>query len=177
MFINANSLESNSSMKNNNTHINDTPYQKYKINEITYTIILNGDYSDGKYSIIEVLFPPEKEKEIPLHKHAFEDVLIYVIEGSFLIHYKNELINGHKGMVLKLEKNIEHSYKKIGHEIGKLLITYTPAGVENYFRDLDLLSSHTSSLSIADNLQILNKEDDRIILHNLEKNYGWTFIK
>jgi hypothetical protein len=57
------------------------------------------------------------------------------------------------------------------------LITYTPAGVENYFRDLDLLLSPKSSLSsIADNLQILNKEDDRIILHNLEKNYGWTFM-
>ncbi len=78
-------------------------------------------------------------------------------------------------MVLKLEKGVEHSYKKVGNAIGKLLITYTPAGVENYFRDLDLLSSPTSSLSIADNLQILNKEDDRIILHNLEKNYGWTF--
>jgi quercetin dioxygenase-like cupin family protein len=171
-----NNLKSNSSMENNNTNINDRLYQKYKINEITYTIIINGDCSDGKYSIIEVLFPAGKEKEIPLHKHAFEDVLIYVIEGSFLIQYKNELINGHKGMVLKLEKGIEHSYKKVGNDTGKLLITYSPAGVENYFRDLDLLSSPTSSLSIADNLQILNKEDDRIILHNLEKNYGWTFI-
>lgn len=171
------SLESNTSMEDNNTNINAKPYQKYKINEITYTIILNGDYTNGKYSIIEVSFPVEKEKEIPLHKHAFEDVLVYVIEGSFLIQYKNELIKGYEGMVLKLEKGVEHSYKKVGDKIGKLLITYTPSGVENYFRDLDLLSSPTSSLSIADNLQILNKEDDRIILHNLEKNYGWTFIK
>jgi hypothetical protein len=60
-----NNSKSNSSMKNNNTNINDNLYKKYKINEVTYTIILNGDYSDGKYSIIEVLFPVEKEKEIP----------------------------------------------------------------------------------------------------------------
>jgi quercetin dioxygenase-like cupin family protein len=170
-------MESNSSMKNNNTDINDSPYQKYKINEITFTIILNGDDSDGKYSIIEVLFPAEKEKEIPLHKHAFEDVLVYVIEGSFLIQYKNELINGHEGMILKLEKNIEHSYKKVGNDTGKLLMTYTPAGVENYFREIDSLPKTTPSLSIADDLQILTKDDDRIRLHLLEKNYGWTFIK
>jgi quercetin dioxygenase-like cupin family protein len=173
-----NNFKPNSSKKNNGININDKLYQKYKIDEITYTIILNGDYSDGKYSIIEVSFPAEKEKEIPLHKHAFEDVLMCVIEGSFLIQYKNELINGYEGMVLKLEKGVEHSYKKVGHEIGKLLMTYTPAGVENYFRDLDSLSKNTSfASSIADNLQILNKDDDRIRLHLLEKNYGWTFVK
>ncbi|MGN6346853.1 MAG: hypothetical protein ACTHME_04045, partial [Candidatus Nitrosocosmicus sp.] len=72
----------------------------------------------------------------------------------------------------------EHSYKKIGHDAGKLLITYTPAGVENYFRELDLLPKTTSSSSsIADDLQILTKDDDRIRLHLLEKTYGWTFIK
>jgi quercetin dioxygenase-like cupin family protein len=173
-----NNFDSNSTMKNNNTNINDNLYKKYKINEITYTIILDGDYSDGKYSIIEVSFPAEKEKEIPLHKHAFEDVLMCVLEGSFLIQYKNEMINGYAGMVLKLENGVGHSYKKVGHEIGKLLMTYTPAGVENYFRDLDSLSKNSSSSSsIADDLQILNKDDDRIRLHLLEKNYGWTFIK
>ena len=104
-----------------------------------------------------------------------EFVLMYVMEGSFLIQYKNELINEVKGMVLKLEKCVEHLYKKVGNEIGKLLITYTPAGIENYFRELDSLLKTMTSSSIADNLQILNKEDDRIILHNLEKNYGWTF--
>jgi quercetin dioxygenase-like cupin family protein len=40
---------------------------------------------------------------------------MYVMEGSFLIQYKNELINGSEGMVLKLEKNVEHSYKKVGY--------------------------------------------------------------
>ena len=35
-------------------------------------------------------------------------------------------------MVLKLEKNIEHSYKKVGDNMGKLLILFEPTGFENY---------------------------------------------
>ena len=41
-------------------------------------------------------------------------------------------------MVLKLEKNIEHSYKKVGNDKGKLLVLFEPAGFENYFRDLNI---------------------------------------
>jgi quercetin dioxygenase-like cupin family protein len=58
-------------------------YQKYQIDEMTYIIILNGDMSDKKYSLIEIEFPTGKEKEIPLHKHTKENIIIYVIEGNF----------------------------------------------------------------------------------------------
>jgi quercetin dioxygenase-like cupin family protein len=109
-------------------------YQKYNVDEIIYKIILNGKDSDGKYSLIEMEFPAEKEKEIPLHKHANEDVIIYVIEGDFLIRSANENINAAHGMVLKLEKNREHSYKKIGNNKGKMLALFEPAGFENYLR-------------------------------------------
>ena len=100
--------------------------------------------------------------------------MIYIIEGEFLIQQENKNINGAPGMVLKLEKNIEHSYKKVGDNMGKLLILFEPAGFENYFRDLNSLPS---SSPINEDLRILGKDDDRLRLHLLEKNYGWTFIK
>jgi hypothetical protein len=80
-------------------------------------------------------------------------------------------------MVLKLEKNVLHSYKKVGNGKGKLLILFEPSGFENYFRDLNSLSLLSSSLDlpISDDLHIFDKDDDRIRLHLLEKTYGWTF--
>ena len=140
----------------------------YKIDGITYTLILNGNENNGKYSVIEMNFPLDQEKEIPLHKHTKEDIILYVIEGRFLIQYGEKFIDAISGMVIKLEKNILHSYKKIGYGIGKLLMIYTPAGFENYFRDLN------SSLNNCD-LSVINIDDDRIRLHLLEKNYGWVF--
>ena len=44
--------------------------QRYKVDDIIYKIILNGKQSDGKCSLIEMEFPSEKEKEIPLHKQV-----------------------------------------------------------------------------------------------------------
>ena len=51
---------------------------------------------------------------------------------------------------------------------------YEPAGFENYFRDLSSLQLY-SDLSIDNDLQIFDKDDDRIRLHLLEKTYGWIF--
>ena len=163
-----------------NSNSSNKIYQKFKVDEIVYKIILNGKDSDGKYSLIEMEFPSEKEKEIPLHKHTKEDVVIYVIEGAFLIKSKNKNINAIPGMILKLKKNTEHSYKKVGNNAGKLLVLFEPAGFENYFRDLNSLSLSLSSLDspiIGNDLQIFDKDDDRIRLHLLEKTYGWTFSR
>ena len=140
----------------------------YKIDGIIYRIILNGYQNNGKYSIIQIDFPLNQEKEIYLHKHTKEDVILYVIEGTFLIQYGEKIIDAIPGMVLKLEKNIFHSYRKIGCDIGKLLMIYTPAGFENYFRDL------YSTLNNCD-LSVINTDNDRIRLHLLEKNFGWFF--
>jgi len=99
--------------KSGNANSNDRIYLKYTVNEITYKVILNGQQSSGKYSLIEMEFPAEKENEIPLHKHTKENIIIYVIEGTFLIKSANKNINAIPGTVIKLEKNKEHSYKKL----------------------------------------------------------------
>jgi uncharacterized cupin superfamily protein len=122
-------------------------------------------------------FPSEKEKEIPLHKHSKENIIIYIIEGAFLIKSANENINAMPGMISKLEKNIEHSYKKIGNDKGKILVLFEPAGFENYFSDLNSVSSSSSYSPIYNDIRIFDKDDDRIRLHLLEKTYGWTFSR
>jgi quercetin dioxygenase-like cupin family protein len=164
----------NLSITKENTNTNDPNHnykpnfhQKYNLNEIIYTVILRGIDNDNEYSLVEMIFPPDKEKEIPLHKHERENIIMYILEGTFLIKYGDEEINGVSGMVLKFEKNIAHSYKKVGTKVGKLLMLYAPGGLENYFSDLN-------SSSIKGDLQILY-DDDRVTLHLLEKNYGWTF--
>ena len=158
-----------------NSNSSNKVYQKYKVDEIIYKIIINGKDSDWKYSLIEMEFPSEKEKEIPLHKHTKEDVIIYVIEGVFLIKSANENINAIPGTVIRLEKNKEYSYKKVGNNKGKLLVLFEPAGFENYFGDLNSLSLSSLDSSIGNDLHIFDKDDDRIRLHLLEKAYGWTF--
>jgi quercetin dioxygenase-like cupin family protein len=63
-----------------------------------------------KYPLVEMLFPSKEEKEIPLHRHSKETVIISIIEGNFLFRYGKENIKGDKKMTFKFEKNIPHSY-------------------------------------------------------------------
>ena len=143
------------------------PIEQYNLNGITHKIIVSGNQTDNKYSIIEITFPSGEESEIPLHKHGNEALVMHVIEGNFTFRYGNEILEGNKDAVLRFEKNLSHSYRKIGKGQGKLLVTYTPAGLENFFIELGTSSIDDANKSI---------QFDPVIVHLLESNYNWRLI-
>ncbi|MDQ4072949.1 MAG: cupin domain-containing protein [Thermoproteota archaeon] len=143
------------------------PIEQYNLNGIIYKIIVSGNQTENKYSIIEITFPLGEESEIPLHKHGNEALVMHVIEGNFSFKYGKETIEGNKDTVLRFEKDTSHSYRKIGKDQGKLLVTYTPAGLENFFRELGRSKMEDSKKSI---------QFDPVIVHLLESNYNWRFI-
>jgi quercetin dioxygenase-like cupin family protein len=143
------------------------PIEQYILNGISYKIIVSGNQTENKYSIIEITFPPGEESEIPLHKHGNESLVMHVIEGNFSFRYDKETLEGNKDTVLRFEKDISHSYRKIGKDQGKLLVTYTPAGLEDFFRELGTSKIEDSKKSI---------QFDPVIVHLLESNYNWRFI-
>ena len=143
------------------------PIEQYTLNGIIYKIIVSGNQTENKYSIIEITFPSGEESEIPLHKHGDESLVMHVIEGNFSFRYGKETIEGNEDTVLRFEKGISHSYRKIGKDQGKLLVTYTPAGLENFFRELGISTMEDAKKSI---------QLDPIIVHLLESNYNWRFV-
>ena len=140
---------------------------QYDLSGIIYRIFVDGKQTENKYSIVEITFPQGEESEIPLHKHGNEALIMHVIEGSFLFRYGKEILKGKEGTVLKFEKDISHSYKKTGKNQGKLLVTYTPAGFENFFRELG-----------KSNVEDFKKpiEFNPVIVNLLESNYEWKFV-
>lgn len=142
------------------------PIEQYNLNGIIHKIIVSGNQTENKYSIIEITFPSGEESEIPLHKHGNESLVMHVIEGNFSFRYGNETLEGNKDAVLRFEKDKSHSYRKIGRDQGKLLVTYTPAGLENFFRELGKSTIEDVKKSI---------QFDPVIVHLLENNYNWRF--
>ncbi len=155
---------------NDPTNYNDNdvkPYKQYNLNGINYRILVSGEQTSGKYSIIEGSFPMGEEVEIPMHVRSRENVAVYVIEGKFQFRYEKEDIIGNEGAILTFEKNIPLSYKKADERQGKLLLIYSPAGFENFFKDLGRLNiSNFKRFS----------DGDPILLQLLENNYGWRFV-
>lgn len=146
-------------------------------------ILVTGDMTNDKYSLVEISFPAGPEKEVALHKHSKEDVTIYIIEGNFVFKYGDKELKKGLGVddtPFRLEKNIPHSYKKIGEEKGILLILFRPAGFENFFRDVGRSSVRLDfDKKIDEEYKPQNRkmeEDDRVLLHLLEQKYGGRFV-
>ena len=98
MVMNAN----NSNHLSHSSNENDKSFQQYNLDSIDFKIVLSGDKTCGKYSLLEVQFLAEKEYEIPLHLHSRETLIIYILEGNFSFRYGNEKIDGNQRTVLNI---------------------------------------------------------------------------
>ena len=166
MVPNDSNCNGNIKQPTSNSHDKHT-LQRYNLNGIFFRIVLSGDQTNGTYSVIEVIFPANRQDGISMHKHSREDVMVYVIEGGFIFKSGKEEIVGEKGTTIRFEKETPHSYVKISNDEGRLLVIYTPAGFESFFEEIE--SSHVYG-------RVDMVEYDPIMLQLLEKRYGWRLL-
>ncbi|MGD9672417.1 MAG: cupin domain-containing protein [Candidatus Nitrosocosmicus sp.] len=141
-------------------------YQIFNTDLLDFKIVLSGEQTGGKYSLLEIQLLGEEDLEVPMHSHSKEKLIVYVMEGKFLFKQGKEIIHAEKEKILILEKDIPHSYRKIGKEKGTLLIMFIPGGFENFFTDLGLTNRKQQKSS----------NEDQVLLHLLEKKYGGKFV-
>ena len=78
-----------------------------------------------------------KEGGPPHHIHFHQDEWWYVLEGEFLIKIGDVTYEAKAGDSVFGPRAIPHSFAKVGDGVGKLLITFQPAGkMEEFFEKL-----------------------------------------
>ncbi|NOJ32332.1 MAG: hypothetical protein DA329_09370 [Candidatus Nitrosocosmicus sp.] len=162
MPMNANNPNNSSGSRNDQGKT----YQIFNTDLLDFKIVLSGEQTGGKYSLLEIQLLGEEDLEVPMHSHSKEKLIVYVMEGKFLFKQGKEIIHAEKEKILILEKDIPHSYRKIGKEKGTLLIMFIPGGFENFFTDLGLTNRKQQKSS----------NEDQVLLHLLEKKYGGKFV-
>jgi quercetin dioxygenase-like cupin family protein len=73
----------------------------------------------------------------PLHVHTREDELFHVIDGRFRFWAGDESLLAEAGTTLVLPRGLPHRFENAGEFSGRLLVTVTPGGFENFFLDLE----------------------------------------
>lgn len=96
-------------------------------------IKIGSDQSEGKYSLIEMLYPPNLE--VPLHVHTREDELFYVLEGKIAYRVGDLQTEVSAGHTVFAPKNIPHGFTVTSAHPARYLIVYSPAGFEGFIRD------------------------------------------
>jgi quercetin dioxygenase-like cupin family protein len=79
----------------------------------------------------------------PLHTHVSDLETFYVLDGKFLFELDGEEVIAQTGDVVHIHPGVKHLYQNIGTEPGRLLLVVAPAGLDQFFIELDaLLRAH-----------------------------------
>jgi mannose-6-phosphate isomerase-like protein (cupin superfamily) len=96
------------------------------------TLKVSGSNSEGKYSLIEIIHPPNTKPALHIHSNAPE--AYFVLDGSYSIRCGDREYQAYPGDFVFIPKGIPHNYQS-GPRGGKVLVI-SPAGLEVYFKEV-----------------------------------------
>ena len=107
-----------------------------------YTFLVTGDESDGSYFAMEALVPQGGGP--PPHIHRNEDETFYVLEGQCTFRLGDDTIIAGAGDFVNVPRGIVHCFRNDGAHPARLILTFTPAGIERFFEEtLELATDRT----------------------------------
>jgi quercetin dioxygenase-like cupin family protein len=92
---------------------------------------VRGEHSGGQIAIFESAIPPGEGP--PLHVHAGEAEVLYVLDGTFRFQLRDEVTAAPAGSLMFVPRGVAHTWQNAGDAPGRLLVTFTPAGMERFF--------------------------------------------
>jgi quercetin dioxygenase-like cupin family protein len=96
----------------------------------TYTILLSGEDTDGRYCLIDMLVPPGGGP--PHHRHEFEESFT-VLEGEVEATFRGRKTVVRKGDTIHIPANAPHFFTNPSREPARLLCICSPAGLDEMF--------------------------------------------
>jgi len=97
----------------------------------TYTILLSGADTAGRYCLIDMFVPPGGGP--PPHRHDFEE-MFSVIEGEIEVTFRGAKSLLRAGETANIPANAPHQFHNVSQRPARLLCICSPAGQEEFFR-------------------------------------------
>ncbi len=99
----------------------------------TYTILLTGRDTGGRYSLIDMHVPPGEGP--PPHRHDFEESFT-VLEGEIEATFRGVSSTVRAGQVINIPANAPHQFRNKSEQAARLLCVCSPAGQEEFFMEV-----------------------------------------
>jgi mannose-6-phosphate isomerase-like protein (cupin superfamily) len=96
----------------------------------TYTILVSGEQTGGRYALIDMLVP---EGGPPPHRHDFEE-MFHILEGALEVTFRDEVHHVGPGQSINIPANAPHVFKVVSPGPARFLCFCLPAGQEEFFR-------------------------------------------
>jgi quercetin dioxygenase-like cupin family protein len=96
----------------------------------TYTILMSGEQTGGRYCLTDMLVPSGGGP--PLHRHDFEEMFT-ILEGDIEFTFRDQVLVAGAGSTVNIPANAPHSFKNRSDKPARLLCMCTPSGQEEFF--------------------------------------------
>jgi quercetin dioxygenase-like cupin family protein len=102
---------------------------------VLVTLKALGNETGGSYALFEeVVFPGQEG--LPGHVHTLEDETWYMLEGELVWTLGGQDFLGKKGSFIHLPRFVPHSCANKSNKPARMVITYAPAGFEQWYLDV-----------------------------------------
>ena len=99
---------------------------------------IEGDEADGRFSVVHHPLAPRR-LAAPLHRHHNEDEYSFVIEGTLGALLGDEVVTAGPGTWVFKPRDQWHTFWNAGDTPCEIVEIISPAGFENFFRELATL--------------------------------------
>jgi quercetin dioxygenase-like cupin family protein len=114
-----------------------------------YTFLVTGEESGGAYFAMEALVPTGGGP--PPHVHRNEDETFYVLDGRCTFRLGDDSVVAGPGDFVNVPRGTVHSFRNEDREPARLILTFTPAGIEMFFEET-LEPAHDPTQAPPDNI-------------------------
>lgn len=101
----------------------------------TYTILVSGDQTGGRYCLIDMLIPPGGGPAP--HRHDFEE-MFSILEGEIQFTFRGEKSVARAGDTVNVPSNAPHFFTNATDQTVRLLCVCSPAGQEEFFAEVGI---------------------------------------
>jgi quercetin dioxygenase-like cupin family protein len=103
------------------------------------TFKARSEQTNGTLTAYENVIPPGQGP--PLHTHANEDEAWYVLDGELRFKIGGELRPALAGSFVFVPRGTPHCFQNVGEDPARILVMFTPAGMERFFDEFATLSA------------------------------------
>jgi quercetin dioxygenase-like cupin family protein len=90
-----------------------------------------AETTNGTFTALETLIPPQQGP--PLHIHIREDEMYYVLDGRVRFKADDRMFEAPAGSFMFIPRGTPHCFQNVGDAAARLLVMFTPAGMERFF--------------------------------------------
>jgi quercetin dioxygenase-like cupin family protein len=99
----------------------------------TYTILLPGEATAGRFTLIDMHIPPGGGP--PPHRHDFEESFT-ILEGELEATFRGKKSTVKAGETISIPANAPHQFHNASTQPVRMLCVCSPAGQENFFKEV-----------------------------------------